>query len=400
MDRDRINATSFKRRPALNSAHVQTVLQPRLAIGPVDDSYEREAERVADQVMRMPAPIVQRAPMHIQRCSKCAKATRVEDMCPSCAAKAREGGLLQRDAVGAMPEVTPDIESSISAMRGGGQPLGADVRAFMEPRFGHDFGKVRVHTNARAASTAAAVNALAFTTGRDVVFGAGQYQPGTDAGKRLIAHELTHVVQQGIARKIDSGILLRQEEVITVSDTVIDADEIESTIWSLKTKGEISGGEGLVGYLGSFELENVSTRRTKDLDFFGMGIGGGLSEKIKPPKWASSKLISIATRIGRLLKWSNKIAEIIGSEASFNTTRPVGFNDFNSIPGFVISLGANIVAGGKIGLVCIDGYNLANFRVEATSGIFRGFPILNISGVDIGLGADAYIVWGFWKMTG
>ena len=188
--RKRGEASQLRQTPPL-------LIQPRLAIGPVDDPYEREAERVADKVMRMPAPAIQRAPLQIQRCGKCAKATRIEDMCPSCAARARANGLLQRDSAGAVLEVTPEVETNISAMHGSGQPLDTGVRAFMEPRFGHDFSNVRVHTDARAASTAAAVNALAFTVGQDVVFGAGQYHPGTDAGKRLLAHELTHVVQQG-----------------------------------------------------------------------------------------------------------------------------------------------------------------------------------------------------------
>jgi hypothetical protein len=77
-----------------------------------------------------------------------------------------------------------------------GRPLDDSSRAFMEPRFGHDFSRVRVHTDERAAESARSVNALAYTVGRDVVFGAGQYQPGTAEGRRLLAHELTHVVQQ------------------------------------------------------------------------------------------------------------------------------------------------------------------------------------------------------------
>jgi hypothetical protein len=86
-----------------------------------------------------------------------------------------------------------------------GHPLDAATRAFMEPRFGHDFSRVRIHTDPQAAQSAAAVNALAYTVRRDVVFGAGQYQPGTDAGKRLIAHELH---QPGIQRKEmpDAGV--------------------------------------------------------------------------------------------------------------------------------------------------------------------------------------------------
>jgi hypothetical protein len=81
-------------------------------------------------------------------------------------------------------------------LRSPGQPLDAETRAFMEPRFGHDFSRVRVHTDAKAAQSAKAVNALAYTVGRDVVFGAGQYAPQSQAGRRLMAHELTHAVQQ------------------------------------------------------------------------------------------------------------------------------------------------------------------------------------------------------------
>ncbi|HET8631526.1 MAG TPA: DUF4157 domain-containing protein [Thermomicrobiales bacterium] len=81
-------------------------------------------------------------------------------------------------------------------LRAPGRPLDAATRSFMEPRFGHDFSGVRVHTDARAAESARAVGALAYTVGRDLVFGAGQYVPGSRSGQRLLAHELTHVVQQ------------------------------------------------------------------------------------------------------------------------------------------------------------------------------------------------------------
>ncbi|MGI8587618.1 MAG: eCIS core domain-containing protein [Chloroflexia bacterium] len=104
-------------------------------------------------------------------------------------------GILQRAAVhpGPAPEVPPIVHD---VLRSPGQPLDAGTRAFMEPRFGHDFSGVRVHTDGRATQSAGAVNALAYTVGRDVVFGAGQYAPGTRAGRQLLAHELTHVVQQ------------------------------------------------------------------------------------------------------------------------------------------------------------------------------------------------------------
>ncbi len=88
------------------------------------------------------------------------------------------------------------MASEIAAIRDGGQPLPAIEQAYFEPRFGADFSRVRVHTDARAAAAASAVNAHAFTVGHDIVFGAGQYSPRTKEGKRLLAHEMTHVVQQ------------------------------------------------------------------------------------------------------------------------------------------------------------------------------------------------------------
>jgi hypothetical protein len=90
----------------------------------------------------------------------------------------------------AVPAIVHDV------LNAPGQPLDADTRAFMEPRFGHDFSKVRVHTDAKAAESASAVNAQAYTVGRDMVFGSRQYLPGTKMGNLLIAHELTHVIQQ------------------------------------------------------------------------------------------------------------------------------------------------------------------------------------------------------------
>ena len=89
-------------------------------------------------------------------------------------------------------------------LRSPGQPLDADTRAFMEPRFGHDFSGVRVHSDSRAADSARAVSALAYTVGADVVFAEGQYAPRTASGRRLLAHELTHVAQQGHAAPIQT----------------------------------------------------------------------------------------------------------------------------------------------------------------------------------------------------
>ncbi|MEK6288295.1 MAG: DUF4157 domain-containing protein [Acidobacteriota bacterium] len=130
----------------------------------------------------------------LQRKCACGSHTVAGGECEGCG-KNRDGAL-QRAAASAGPvSSVPPIVHEV--LRSPGQPLDASTRAFMEPRFGHDFSQVRVHTNAKAAESARAVNALAYTVGSDVVLGAGQYAPATSAGQRLLAHELTHVIQQG-----------------------------------------------------------------------------------------------------------------------------------------------------------------------------------------------------------
>jgi len=105
-------------------------------------------------------------------------------------------GLLQRSPLdqGRTGLVPPLVGE---ALRSPGRLLDPSVRAFMEPRLGFDFSQVRIHTDALAAESARQVRARAFTLGQDIVFGAGRYAPHTEAGRRLLAHELTHVVQQG-----------------------------------------------------------------------------------------------------------------------------------------------------------------------------------------------------------
>jgi hypothetical protein len=102
-----------------------------------------------------------------------------------------------KQAGGQTAHVGPGLHARINSMKGGGQPLPYSVRNFFEPRFGHDFSGVRVHTDIRAAEATRAVNARAFTVGQNIMFGARQYSIGSTAGEKLLAHELTHVVQQG-----------------------------------------------------------------------------------------------------------------------------------------------------------------------------------------------------------
>jgi hypothetical protein len=97
---------------------------------------------------------------------------------------------------GPQPQVGPQLVTQIRSLKGGGQPLSSSARAFFESRFNYNFDAVRIHTNDSAATSAHAIRARAYTLGNNIVFGAGQYSPHTAAGKRLLAHELTHFIQQ------------------------------------------------------------------------------------------------------------------------------------------------------------------------------------------------------------
>ena len=92
---------------------------------------------------------------------------------------------------------TNQLDGYVGNLPGGGKPLSTELRSFYEPRFGYDFSKVRIHDDAAAAKSANSINALAYTHGNNIVFNSGQYSPQTNTGKRLLSHELTHVVQQG-----------------------------------------------------------------------------------------------------------------------------------------------------------------------------------------------------------
>ncbi len=152
-------------------------LQAKLVVGAVDDPLEREADAVASDVMRMPDPVA--TPRLLRKCAACEEEESLQ-------AKSVSGDM----AGAAAPAVVTD------ALRSPGQPLDAALRGFFEPRFGANFADVRVHHDAPAAASTRAVGAQAYTVGNDIVFGSGRYTPGADDGRRLLAHELTHVMQQ------------------------------------------------------------------------------------------------------------------------------------------------------------------------------------------------------------
>jgi Domain of unknown function (DUF4157) len=168
-------------------------LQRKLAVGVVNDPLEAQADAMAARAMNGPAQCVPpsvSAPSLLQRKCSCVGSG---NECHRCK---KEGD--QRSIAGPIAPVTaPPIVHDV--LRSPGQSLDAATASFMGPRFGADFSDVRVHTDPMAAESAAAVDALAYTVGRNVVFGTEQYRPDTPDGQRLLAHELAHVVQQSQA---------------------------------------------------------------------------------------------------------------------------------------------------------------------------------------------------------
>lgn len=232
------------------NGYVGKVIQAKLAINEPGDEYEHEADRVAEQVMRMAddeVPELSISTISIQK--KCTACGSGGVTCPECA-KEDEKETLQTKAEGEeTPQVTSGLESQINAIRGLGQPLPLSVRGFFEPRFGRDFSGVRVHQDVRAAESAKAINARAYTTGQDVVFGAGEYTPETPEGKRLLAHELTHTIQQksssGVQTKSTGEVAICQQgtpqelEAEAIASRVVAQDAITLVSISSAKPGQI-----------------------------------------------------------------------------------------------------------------------------------------------------------------
>lgn len=177
----------------------------------------------------------------LQRKCDCGNRTIAGTECSSCEKNrstlqraTRKSPLETGNSMGVPPIVYEVLRSS-------GRPLDSATRAFFEPRFGYDFSGVRVHSDNHAAESARAVNALAFTVGQNVVFGSGQFAPSTNAGRQLLAHELTHVVQQ------TSGSVGRGELVIGEANSVHEK-EAERTAQRVDTASRVPVCSGFSGF--------------------------------------------------------------------------------------------------------------------------------------------------------
>ena len=181
------------------------IIQAKLTLGPVGDQYEQEADSVAKQVVgKLNNPqgqLTQRQEedeMHMKPVSALQRQEEEEMMAKRIQRQDEEEEMMAKSTGNTLAggPVSATLENEIQGAKGGGQPIGDNVRGAMENAFGADFSGVRVHTGSQSDSLNQSIQARAFTTGQDIFFRSGEYNPGSSRGQELLAHELTHVVQQ------------------------------------------------------------------------------------------------------------------------------------------------------------------------------------------------------------
>jgi hypothetical protein len=267
--------------------------QPKLTINNPNDKYEQEADAVADKIMRMELPGIQLKSLPISS---------VQRKCEHCE---QEENQMQRKETGTIKKTADsNVENYVANLNSAGQPLSAEVRNFYEPKFGYDFrgasqivagwvtpkgwltqrqcnnirnfnatiwdapdfSNVKIHTDTVAAKSAQSINALAYTSGSNIVFNSNQYSPNTDSGKRLLGHELTHVVQQDgnspqiqrqpfslspmqsvdILKSSDDDLMKRQYEIKVLLDNATSCSpQTEAAIFELnQIEAELNSRSG------------------------------------------------------------------------------------------------------------------------------------------------------------
>ncbi|GAB4211024.1 MAG: hypothetical protein OHK0022_45080 [Roseiflexaceae bacterium] len=246
-------------------------VQASLRISAPDDAFEQEADQMASAVMDMSSDAGD-APaspgLRVQR-----------------AASAGDGAGLS---------TSPAVDASIAQMQGGGQPLPASERSFFENRFGHDFSQIRIHADSHAADTAKSLNARAFTVGTDIAFDAGEYQPGTSSGRHLLAHELTHTIQQtgGVATKRVQR--KERDDEADEAETAPEAEEAPTTEQSpadlvAVAQQKLTEDEVNAQPVAPVEAQPVDLPETKAEDeSAGGGGGGGAADDAAPAATAKA----------------------------------------------------------------------------------------------------------------
>jgi len=290
-------------------------VQTKLTVNRAGDKFEQEADHMADKVMRMPASGAMEKNKSIQPEPEKKKIQRKE----TGETTAKEEQTAQQSESKNTSQSHTDPETTIRNKTSAGQPLPKDVRNFMEPRFGSDFSNVRIHHDTEAAQLNSQLNAKAFTHQNQIFFGAGQYRPELADGKHLLAHELTHVVQQGAARNLNPGSEKPGQtagESEQVKPVQSEGPAIQRGI--LDTLKE--GAKAVVGAIDSV----IST--------IGRAIGMGVSAATS---WIQGIAGQIGAGISSAWNWINGLASRIGQNVT---------NTWNWIQGLASRIGQNVTS--------------------------------------------------------
>jgi hypothetical protein len=355
--RPSLRGRDFSGLPAHTAGH--PTVQPKLAVGPAGDRFEQEADRVAEQVMATPAPVaapgaptqppaaggggeaggvgrdltgsgkpvrsgpqswmpqrqtpeqeeegkVQAKPLAAAITPLVQRVAEEEEEEASAEQPAQEEDEIRTKRGPAADgfEASDEFESRLAAQRGGGRPLPAVQRAFMEPRFGADFSGVRVHTGGEAAQLNRAISTRAFTHGQDIFLGDGQADLESSAGQRLLAHELTHVVQQG-------GDVTTPERVVSMPGEPA-GPEATDLIAGLTQRNHIrpvgKAGSGTILRQASAQSE---TGQTEEEPGFWGSIGGGLMGEFREDPTYAMMGVDLGVSLIPILDQVSDVRDII-----------------------------------------------------------------------------------------
>lgn len=307
-------------------------LQPKLKLGSSSDRYEQEADRIADTVMQLKSPATALSEGSHPRL----------DTLDTPQIQQRSTSTVHR------ADTQPMVENVLSSP---GRPLPTTTRKMMESRLGHDFSQVRVHTNAEAQASAAALNAQAYTVGHDLVFAAGQFNPSSFSGQHLLSHELTHVVQQSTASSAAHHTIQRKDPLSSSSTqrqdvVLLMASDLEAEAAVLAPGGIILKIKSLDDMIKQLKGVGVPVKTlfiiSHSLPTGDIGFGTSGSTKYVMPSELAQRLQGVFTAenapelidfrgcsIGSSPQAMNLIREAAGAKAAiggncFNVTKAVG----------------------------------------------------------------------------
>lgn len=203
------NKEQQQKKAAIPDSSSQKLIQSKLTVGKSNDKYEKQADAVAGSIIRMP----QNNFAH--------QKTSPETITPFIQAKSETA-----------VTVSNSVSNKISSSQGSGSSIDSNTQSFMSSRFGNDFSDVKIHTDNEAIQMNRELNAKAFTTGNNIYFNEGQYQPDTDTGKHLLAHELTHTLQQnGAGTQIQRTITENTDQTGNNTDEKAPPEKDMCTGW-------------------------------------------------------------------------------------------------------------------------------------------------------------------------